>query len=188
VDHNNPYRVRPSAVAQPSVGGTDQTSPFSPGGRFGRLSYIAWGFLISVVIQIVEFVAGGTALLHPKLGAAGHRLPPDLSPMSLGVIAVVALVALVIGVLFMIRRLHDLDGSGWWALLVVIPLVNLFFFLYLLLKAGTPGANRYGPQRETPGWEKVVGSIGVALMVIALIGILSAILIPTFIGHAPVAS
>jgi uncharacterized membrane protein YhaH (DUF805 family) len=188
VDRNNPLRATGSDVTQPSAGGTDQTSPFSPAGRFGRLSYIAWGLLISVVLQVVELAAGGTDLLHPKLDAAGHRLPPDLSPVAFGIIAVVALVALVIGVLFMIRRLHDTDASGWWALLALIPLVNLFFFLYLLLKAGTPGPNRYGPQRETPGWEKVVGGIGVALLVVALIGILAAVLIPTFIGHAPIAS
>lgn len=188
MDRNNAYRAPRSDVTQPYAGATDQTSPFSPAGRFGRLSYIAWGLLISVVMQIVEFAAGGTALLHPKLDAAGHRLPPDLSPVALGVIAAVALVALVIGVLFMIRRLHDVDASGWWALLALIPLVNLFFFLYILLKAGTPGPNRYGPQRETAGWEKVVGGIGVALMVVALIGILAAILIPTLIGHAPGAS
>jgi hypothetical protein len=52
-------------------------------------------------------------------------------------------------------------------------LVNLFFLLYLLLKAGTPGSNRYGPQRETAGWEKVVGGIGIALMVVALLGIIA---------------
>lgn len=170
------------------MGAVDQTSPFSPAGRFGRLSYIAWGLLISVAAQIVEFAAGGRALLHPERDAAGNRLLPDLSPMALGVIAAVALVALVIGVLFIIRRLHDVDASGWWGLLVLIPLANLFLFLYLLLKAGTPGPNRFGPQRETPGWEKVVGGIGIALLVIALIGILAAILMPTIIGHAPVAS
>jgi uncharacterized membrane protein YhaH (DUF805 family) len=189
VDRINAYGAPRGDVAQQRYAGAiDQTSPFSPAGRFGRLSYIAWGLLVSVLAQIVEFAAGGTALLHPKLDAAGDLLPPDLSPMALGVIAAVALVALMIGILFMIRRLHDLDGSGWWALLALIPLVNVFFFLFLLLKAGTPGPNRYGPQRETPGWEKVVGGIGVALLVIALIGILAAILMPTLIGHPPVAS
>jgi uncharacterized membrane protein YhaH (DUF805 family) len=188
VDRNNAYRAPRSDVAQPDAGGTDQTSPFSPAGRFGRLSYIAWGVLISLVAQIVELAAGGPALLHPKLDAAGHPLPPDLSPMAFGVIAIVALVALVIAVLFMIRRLHDLDGSGWWVLLTLVPLVNLLFFLYLLLKAGTPGPNRFGPQRETAAWEKVVGGIGVALLVVALIGILAAVLLPILIEHTPVAS
>ncbi|MGE5153981.1 MAG: DUF805 domain-containing protein [Bdellovibrio bacteriovorus] len=188
MDPSNPYRQPHSDLTQAHAGGTDQTSPFSPAGRFGRLSYIAWGILLSVVVQVVELAVGGRALLDPTLDATGHPLPPDLSPLTIGLIAVVALAALVLGVLFMIRRLHDLDGSGWWALLALIPLVNLLFFLFLLLKAGTPGPNRYGPQRETPGWEKVVGGIGIALMVVALIGVLAAILIPALTGHAPVVS
>jgi len=188
VDRNNPYNAPRSDVSQPNAGGTDQTSPFSPAGRFGRLSYIAWGVLISLVVQIVQFAVGGAALLRPQIDAAGNPVPPDISPMALGVIGVVGVVALVIGILFMIRRLHDVDTSGWWGLLALVPLVNLFFFLYLLLKAGTPGPNRFGPERVTAGWEKVVGGIGIALMVLALVGIVAAVVIPFLAGSASVAS
>ncbi|WP_308620614.1 DUF805 domain-containing protein [uncultured Desulfovibrio sp.] len=44
-----------------------------------------------------------------------------------------------------VRRLHDSDRSGWLALLLFVPLVNLFC-LALLFLPGTPGSNRYGPQ------------------------------------------
>ena len=43
------------------------------------------------------------------------------------------------------RRLHDLDHSGWLALLLIVPLVNVFFGLYILFAAGTEGRNSYGP-------------------------------------------
>ena len=43
-----------------------------------------------------------------------------------------------------IKRLHDVNLSGWFALLILIPTVNLFFFLYLLFAGGTVGANKYG--------------------------------------------
>jgi len=43
-----------------------------------------------------------------------------------------------------IRRLHDLNKSGWWVLLYLIPYVNLIFGLYLLFAPGTHGYNRYG--------------------------------------------
>lgn len=36
-----------------------------------------------------------------------------------------------------VRRLHDVDFIGWW---VVVP----FVFPILLVKAGTPGPNRFG--------------------------------------------
>ena len=43
-----------------------------------------------------------------------------------------------------VRRLHDLDKCGWWMLLLIVPLVNLFFCLYLLFFKGTEGPNEYG--------------------------------------------
>ena len=43
-----------------------------------------------------------------------------------------------------IRRLHDLNKSGWWVLIYFLPYVNLIFGLYLLFTPGTPGYNRYG--------------------------------------------
>lgn len=46
---------------------------------------------------------------------------------------------------FIVRRCHDLDRSGYWGLLVLIPVVNFFFLLYLLFAKGTDGWNQYGP-------------------------------------------
>ena len=43
-----------------------------------------------------------------------------------------------------IRRLHDLNRTGWFMLLVFIPVVNLIFAIYLLFFKGTEGYNNYG--------------------------------------------
>ena len=43
-----------------------------------------------------------------------------------------------------IRRLHDLNKSGWFTLLMIIPIVGFFFGWYLILVKGTTGSNRYG--------------------------------------------
>ncbi len=43
-----------------------------------------------------------------------------------------------------IRRLHDLDKSGWFALIYFIPVLNIILELYLLFFKGTEGMNRYG--------------------------------------------
>lgn len=44
-----------------------------------------------------------------------------------------------------IKRCHDRDKSGWWCLLLFIPLVGLFWAIVDLgLLEGTPGDNRYG--------------------------------------------
>mgnify|MGYP006084834523 CR=1 FL=1 len=44
-----------------------------------------------------------------------------------------------------IRRLHDLNTSGWYVFLTFVPFCQ-FFILWLMFKEGTEGANRYGEQ------------------------------------------
>lgn len=48
-------------------------------------------------------------------------------------------------VMIMIRRLHDLNRTGWWWIFSVIPFINLFMLVYLLCFKGTVGPNRFGP-------------------------------------------
>jgi uncharacterized membrane protein YhaH (DUF805 family) len=44
-----------------------------------------------------------------------------------------------------VRRLHDTDRSGWWYLLVLIPVVGwIILIVFMCLDSGR-GANRYGP-------------------------------------------
>ena len=46
-----------------------------------------------------------------------------------------------------VRRLHDLDRSGWWLLLSFIPLVGAIILLVWFCSKGTEGPNRFGPDR-----------------------------------------
>lgn len=43
-----------------------------------------------------------------------------------------------------IRRLHDTDRTGWWALLYFVPLLGFLVLLVFFLQDGTRGTNRYG--------------------------------------------
>lgn len=43
------------------------------------------------------------------------------------------------------RRLHDIDRSGWWMLIVLIPVVGWIIAIIWYAKEGTPGENRFGP-------------------------------------------
>lgn len=43
-----------------------------------------------------------------------------------------------------IRRLHDLDKSGWWLLLSLVPIAGLLLLYWFCLR-GTDGDNRFGP-------------------------------------------
>ncbi|MBO6784548.1 MAG: DUF805 domain-containing protein [Alphaproteobacteria bacterium] len=44
-----------------------------------------------------------------------------------------------------VRRLHDIDKSGWWLLLLLIPLIGLIILIIWFVRRGTEGPNRFGP-------------------------------------------
>jgi uncharacterized membrane protein YhaH (DUF805 family) len=52
---------------------------------------------------------------------------------------------------YSIRRLHDLDTSGWWLLLQLIPFVGQIQFLILLFANGTVGQNKFGADPKNQG-------------------------------------
>lgn len=176
----NPYQSPSADVsAQPVSGGYDTTSPFSPKGRFGRLSYLAWVALLYFPLWIISVLTSAAAP-----GSAGGSAQ-GMQPMSvvMGVIMVIYIIPMTVAMwLFAIRRLHDFNTSGWWSLLFLLPIVNLIFGLVLLLRRGDEGSNDFGPVRITRGWEQVLGYIGVVMLVIALIGIVAAIAIPMFVA------
>jgi uncharacterized membrane protein YhaH (DUF805 family) len=44
------------------------------------------------------------------------------------------------------KRWHDRNKSGWWTLIVLIPLIGAIWLLVELgILTGTPGENRFGP-------------------------------------------
>ena len=44
-----------------------------------------------------------------------------------------------------IRRLHDLDRTGWWIFIGLIPLVGWIILIIWYCTRGTAGPNRFGP-------------------------------------------
>ena len=61
-----------------------------------------------------------------------------------------ALGVLIPGIAVGIRRLHDTDKSGWWLLLVLIPIVGLIVLIVFWATDGTRGANDYGMSEKYP--------------------------------------
>ena len=55
--------------------------------------------------------------------------------------------ALIPGIAVSVRRLHDLDKSGWFLLIALIPIAGAIIVLVWMCQAGTPGPNRFGPVR-----------------------------------------
>ncbi len=49
-----------------------------------------------------------------------------------------------------VRRMHDIDRSGWWLLLVFIPLIGVIVVIVWFCSIGTRGQNRFGADRLPP--------------------------------------
>ena len=181
----DPYRTPTTEIHPPMEERSDLTPPYSPSGRFGRLSYIAWVTVVAVAGQLVILIfSGGAAFELPVDPTGVPETAPQIGSAEIVVLFLVSLITLVISIIFATRRCHDIDISGWWNLLILIPLVNLFYVLFLMLKRGSEGPNRYGLPRETRGWEKVVGIIGIVLYAgLVLIGVLAAIGIPAYTDY-----
>lgn len=67
-----------------------------------------------------------------------------------GVIAgLYSLALLVPSIAVLARRLHDSDRSGWWILIVFLPLIGGLVLLVFAVLPGTQGDNRFGPPAPT---------------------------------------
>ena len=58
--------------------------------------------------------------------------------------AICALVFLTPYAAVAVRRLHDTDRSGWWLLLVFVPLGGIVLWIWFCMPS-TSGPNRFGP-------------------------------------------
>jgi uncharacterized membrane protein YhaH (DUF805 family) len=64
---------------------------------------------------------------------------------------VFSLVHIIPGLAVQVRRLHDTDRTGWWALIMLIPVVGFIILLVFLCQKSDEGANRFGPNPHPYG-------------------------------------
>jgi uncharacterized membrane protein YhaH (DUF805 family) len=101
-------------------------------GRAPRAEY--WFFALFVVL--VNIVIG-------IISAASHEIGSILS--GLFVLAV-----LLPSISVSVRRLHDIDRSGWWYWIALVPVVGVILLIVWFCTRGTRGPNRYGPENGAP--------------------------------------
>ncbi|WP_307979018.1 DUF805 domain-containing protein [uncultured Phascolarctobacterium sp.] len=106
---------------------------FTSKGRLNRKSYIYRNFFLSFVLNIIRIIL---AVLAAYIDA--------LELLFTGLLYVSGIFGFVASIMMLARRLHDLDKSGWWMLLLFVPLVNILFYIYILFFKGTEGPNQYG--------------------------------------------
>ena len=61
-----------------------------------------------------------------------------------GVYVIVGLLHFLPSLSVVVRRLHDVAKSGWYYLIILIPLIGIIWMLVLLLSNGDVGDNQFG--------------------------------------------
>jgi uncharacterized membrane protein YhaH (DUF805 family) len=96
-------------------------------GRAARAEYWYWilfAFIVAVMASLFDAFALPDA---------------ELSPVN----AIVSLGLLLPNLAVGFRRLHDIDRSAWWVLIVFTG-IGIFLLIYWACIKGTTGPNRYG--------------------------------------------
>ncbi len=137
-------------------------------GRIGRIRYLAYSTGTSMLAMLAMIpLVGASALMG---GAA------DVSSFGMIAVSILTIVALVFTVMYAKRRLNDLNRNGWWMLLMLVPVVSFLLTIYMIAFPGTDGENDFGA--EPDGNSIGVKILGLAIPVLALIGVLAAVVLP----------
>ena len=106
---------------------------FSDTRRMGRLRFLFWLVGIYDAMIVIATVAG-MGVIIADLDVSIEAFP-----------VIVALAALPVLWNKIVRRGHDINHSGWWTMLLFVPVANFIVFLMLLLKPGDITQNDFGP-------------------------------------------
>ena len=125
-------------------------------GRAPRSEY--WFFVLAQTIAlyaiwIVASIVGAMFGIATGTHGAPSVQPQHFDPASLyiqipGFLFMLALWLPTISVA--VRRLHDVNRSGWWLWLNLIPIAGALWLLVWKCSSGTRGDNRFGPNPLPP--------------------------------------
>ena len=113
-------------------------------GRASRPEYW-WWILATCLLQIATQIIDG-AVIAPVLGLPVFSREAG-DPLS----ALVALGLLLPHLAVGARRLHDTGRSGWWLLLMLLPVIGALVLLYFFVQRSDEGDNGFGPPEPLTG-------------------------------------
>ena len=92
--------------------------------------FVLFNMIVSIVLGAID------ALLGARGSGMGARLLSGIYGLAI----------LIPSLAVTVRRLHDIDRTGWWILIALVPLIGTIVLLVFALLEGTPGPN---PQEAT---------------------------------------
>ena len=103
--------------------------------------FVLFNLIVAIVLSLIDRLIGTFS------GAS-----------NIGILSGIYSLAVLIPTLALwVRRLHDIDRTGWWVLINLIPLIGTIVLLVFALTPGTPGSNQYGPDpKQATGEARVV--------------------------------
>lgn len=146
-------------------------------GRVSRVQFLAYSTfnaLIALMLVALLFVMIGG--FQGMVNASSEQLPMSLLGASSVGVAVLFYLQLAVSK----RRFNDLNKTGWLALLMLVPGVNILVYLYLLAVEGTADANYYGLPARPATQLKTVLMVLIPLLVMSLIGLLTQVVVPSY--------
>ena len=103
-------------------------------GRAARSEYWWFGLFIVIVSVVLSYIDMG--ILHTTYA---------MGTSQAGILSGIFSLAMLLPALGVaVRRLHDVDRSGWW-LLIGLTGIGGLVLLYWYVTRGTVGPNSYGP-------------------------------------------
>lgn len=131
---------------------------FSFNGRATRREYIKVSvIMLFVVLVILLFLFREFFLLISSLSSLILKHATSYSGLSMLLFVVniiigallIVVVPLLLRLPVTVRRLHDLNMSGYWVVLCVIPFFAFWIDSICNVREGTKGGNRFGPDPLT---------------------------------------
>ena len=103
-------------------------------GRARRKEY--WVFtLVNIIIYMLFYILSFSMLYDSS----------DVAFLATSIIYFLYAVAIILpSIAVAVRRLHDTGRSGWWYLLIFIPLIGSIWLTVLLCLDSEPGENQWG--------------------------------------------
>jgi uncharacterized membrane protein YhaH (DUF805 family) len=104
------------------------------------------GLLLRIFFEVVSITLRASTLSNVLPFIVG--LKSEMPMLSNALSFVVCLMLFLSSLGICVRRLHDINKSGWWMLIALIPTIGFFILLYFFVLRGDEVMNNYGVAPE----------------------------------------